>query len=345
MSRAIVIRSGCRLGVLVATLALPARAQNTGDKAAAEALFEQARALEAEKKFDEACAKFELSQQLDAGVGTLLYLADCYEQSGKLASAWATFKEAAAAARAAGETDRSNLARGLADALEPKLSKLSIGVADANAIDGFEVRRDGQLVPRGLWSVPIPVDPGKRHIEARAPGKKPWTGDAIVDHAGVIAFSVPALEADPNALKAAGPPPVPPANASPAQPSPVPPRDARTGGGTQRSIGFAVGAAGVVGLGVAALFAVKAKSKDSDASSHCPNDQCDPQGVQLGNEARSAANTATALSLGGLVALAGGIVLELTAPSSSPASAALRPIGLTADLAPGRFGVGVSRAW
>src|SRR4029078_12457123 len=77
-----------------------------GDAAAAQALFDQARQLVSEVKCSEACPKFEESQRLDPGSGTLLNLADCYERQGKLATAWTKFLEAASAGETAGKTDR-----------------------------------------------------------------------------------------------------------------------------------------------------------------------------------------------------------------------------------------------
>src|SRR3954468_2190760 len=75
-----------------------ALAQDASSQAAAQALFEQARKLMADGKFPEACPKLAESQRLDPGAGTLLNLGHCYEKSGRTASAWVTFKDAAAAA-------------------------------------------------------------------------------------------------------------------------------------------------------------------------------------------------------------------------------------------------------
>src|SRR5262245_6044422 len=85
------------------------RAQSS-DSAAAQALFDEAKALMAAGKAQEACPKFEESQRLDPGSGTLTNLAKCYEDTGRIAAAWSMYLEAASAARAAGNAERENVA-------------------------------------------------------------------------------------------------------------------------------------------------------------------------------------------------------------------------------------------
>src|SRR5438067_1140228 len=118
------------LAVTTAILFFGARAgaQSTADKAAAEALFDQGRSAMQEGDFGKACGLLERSQHIDPGIGTLLYLAECYEKSGRTASAWATFREAADAADRARETGRSKMGRDRAARLEPLRSRLTIQV-------------------------------------------------------------------------------------------------------------------------------------------------------------------------------------------------------------------------
>jgi len=91
-------RAARLLALTLACATLPSRtahAQSATDSATAESLFNEALALLERKMPAEACPKLEASQRFDPGVGTLLYLADCYQQLGRTASAWATFREAA----------------------------------------------------------------------------------------------------------------------------------------------------------------------------------------------------------------------------------------------------------
>ena len=120
------------------------------DKAAAQSLFDEGRKLMTAGKYAEACPKLAESQKLDPGVGTQFHLADCYEKMGQTASAWAGFLEAASAAKSMGQSDREKVARDRAAALAPRLSKLTITSAEATAIAGVEIKRDGTAVERAL---------------------------------------------------------------------------------------------------------------------------------------------------------------------------------------------------
>src|SRR5215470_5736089 len=127
--RAVFVPRACAVAIVLATLGSRAEAQTAADKAAAEGLFDQGRTAMKEGDFAKACGLLERSQHIDPGVGTLLYLAECYEKSGRTASAWATFREAADAADRAKESVRARTGRDRAARLEPFLSRLTIQVA------------------------------------------------------------------------------------------------------------------------------------------------------------------------------------------------------------------------
>jgi serine/threonine-protein kinase len=317
---------------VVGLVAPSARGQSSPqNKVAAEALFDTAQRLIADGKFSEACPKLEQSQKLDPGIGTLLYLADCYERSGKLASAWATFRDGASQAEAAGQSERAGAGQARAQALEPRLSKLTVKVpAKMQGIDGIELRRDDSPLPKGIWSVPMPIDGGEHVISASAPGYQPWSttvnvgaekDDAVVS----IPELVPAAAEKPDpdttpVVPAVAPVPAP-------APSPPPQRD-RTphSGTTQRTLGIVVSSVGLVGIGVGSYFGLRAISKNSDAKDVCDGTTCRSEsGVTLTDEAKDAATVSNVAFSVGFAALVGGIVLYATAPSEPVSAIHLSP--------------------
>src|SRR6516162_11727139 len=118
------------LAALASCVAVPAaaRAQSKEDIARADALFNAAKALTDAGNYADACAKFAESKRLAPGLGVTLYLADCYERIGRTASAWTEFRSAEGLARERNDK-RAEVARGRAQALEPKLNRLTVVVA------------------------------------------------------------------------------------------------------------------------------------------------------------------------------------------------------------------------
>src|SRR5258707_11130936 len=159
-------RSALLLSVIGSLVPLPAQGQSAGDKATSEALFGDGRRLMSQGNYAQACPKFEASLKLDPGVGAMLNLADCYEKNGQTASAWAEFREASSAARAAGSRDREELSRQRASALEPKLSRLTI-VAGQQSTQG---PRDGTAGGSAGSGKAMPGDPGKAALGGAGAG-------------------------------------------------------------------------------------------------------------------------------------------------------------------------------
>jgi hypothetical protein len=332
----------------------PAMAQSPTDKAAAEVLFEEGRRLMNEKRFAEACPKLADSQRLDPGVGTLLNLALCFKKNGQTASAWSTYREAAAQARAVGQSDREKLARDEAASLERTLSRLVIDVPPAVAsTPGVEIKRDGATVPQGLWGLPSPVDPGVRVLEVSAPGKKPLRIEVKVDGGAVVARAVvPTLEdaaSVPGAQAPAGAPaPAVPAGAAPT-PAPAAPPAGDSGSG-QRMIGYVVSGVGVVGLAVGGVFGAMTLSKNEQALDVCPDypeDACTADDVDRHEQFVEDAKSNRTLSyvgfgLGG-AALLGGIVLIVTAPKGAERQGT--GLRLTPHVARGELGLGMAGRW
>jgi hypothetical protein len=293
-----------------------------GSKAAAEALFEEGRALVLQKRFAEACPKLAESLRLDPGTGTHLWLADCYEKSGQTASAWAEFREAAGTASQQHDP-RAAVAQKRADELEARLTKLVIVVPPEAELPGLEIRRDGLLVPATALRIPIPVDPGVHAVAAIAPQHQSWsTTVQLPVEPGVVSLNIPTLEPEP-ALAPPAPPPEPTRSVE------THVQSDRSGSGEQdtrgqewRVTGVVVGAVGLAGLAFGAYAGLHAKSVYGDATSsgHClPDNECDPAGKQARSTAFEWATVST-VSVGvGLAAAAAGAIVFFSAPKGSSA--------------------------
>jgi hypothetical protein len=232
---------------VIALLAIAPRANAQSD-AQAERLFDEGRALMDQGRYTEACAKLLASEKAAPSGGTLLNLADCYEKDGKLASAWARFKEAAARAAAAKRPDVEAHALDRARALAPRLATITVIVPPESDIPGLVVKRDADPIDRAAWDTALPVDTGEYDVEASAPSHDTWKMHvSIATEAQRAVVSIPKL-AQPLIV---APPLEPPSS-------------------TQRTIGLAVAAGGVVAIGFGAFFGLEAKSKNDDALAHCP---------------------------------------------------------------------------
>jgi len=289
--------------LLITAAAAVAGADPPAENAAlAQALFDDAKQLMEAGSYAEACPKLEESQRLDPAPGTLFYLADCYEGLGRTASAWSIFLEVAGAARSAGRPEHEAFARERAAALEPNLSKLSV-VVPANAnVAGLRIERDGIIVGRATWGAPLPVDSGDHSVVASAPGRVPWKTTVPVPAGGAhVTITVPRL-ADLNRKKRAS------------APRPSPDTPSGTGDG-QRIAGYVVGGAGIIGLGIGTYFGVRSIQHHNDAAGHCNGRLCDPEGVELTNDAIAAGNASTVAFVTGITAVVVGVALWLTAPT------------------------------
>ena len=303
-----------------------------GDKVLAESLFQAGKSLMAEGKYDQACPKFVESQKQDPSPGTLLNLGKCHEAQGKTASAWAEYTEAAAMARAMGRAEQETAANERATALEPKLSKLKID-APPSEIAGLTVKRDGAPTGTSSLGIAIPVDPGDHAIEASAPGYKTWTGKITVGKDGdQKTIAIPALEKGEDPA-AGGAPPSTGTGSAPNEYA----ADTGGGGSSRKTIGFAVAGAGVVFIGLGAVFGLMASSQASSAEDDktlCPNKQCTKAGRDEIDGAETKALISTIGFAAGVVAVGAGVVLIVTAPKKTASAGAARYASITPAVGP-----------
>lgn len=251
-------------GLLSLTFSFGARAEET--TASAKVLFKEGRELASQGDYRAACPKFEQSLALEIGLGVQFNLADCWEHIGRNASAHRLFLGAAASAKAAGQTEREQVLRDRAAALEPRVSKLVVEVASTDP--KLTVKLDELPLETAQYGRAMAVDPGRYVVGAKAPGKRPWTQDVEVKPGQkVLTVSVPELEAEPPKLVAA--PPKQKAKAAPAQPVMPPPASA-SGDRDVSYTALGVGILGVSALGIGTYMGIKYKSLNDEAKLICP---------------------------------------------------------------------------
>jgi hypothetical protein len=292
----------------VSALSPLARAQgDANSRALAVQLFDEAEVLFSSGKTAEACPKYAESYRLDPQLGVLIYLAECYEKEGKLASAWGSFREAAEIAQKRGD-QRGAHATERAKVLEARLSYVVIQVPEASRVPGLEVLRDGAVVAPVLWGSRAAIDTGSHRLEARAPGYKAWQVELVVARDGSTeTVAVPALVAD--ASQNGG------ASGGAASTSASP-------GTSQRIAAIAVGGLGLAAVGVGGFFGLSAQSSYSDSKDDCGEaDFCTGRGKELRDSAKSKALVATIATGAGIAALATAGVLWFTAPKGNKAPA------------------------
>lgn len=320
------------LGVAVA-LALPcgssAAQTNAQQKAMAEALFEEATKLMEEGQYGAACERFDQAQRADPGVGTLLNLGRCYALTGRLASAWAIFREAASAARASGQGDRARVAEENARELRPRLSELALLVAPGQP-RGYELLLDGNLVSSVQFGLSVPVDAGQHSLLARAPGHEQWSSVLQIPGSGARkTVQVPPLLPLPTAAAPSDAAPVAlPTNLAfdgePQGAPPGPTLDPGTSGAAagQKWLGLLVGGGGLLAIGAGAAIGSHAQSVDDEAKRVCGPRGCyDRTGEQINRSARHWAIAANVSYGAGALALGTGALLYLTAHDEQPRAA------------------------
>jgi hypothetical protein len=277
------------------------------------------------------------SYRLDPEPKAALNAADCEQRLGDLVSARAHAAQGLDLTRRAGDAELTPVAEGQLASIEKRVAQLTIvetrGVVSTISIDGL------------AWdfSSPTYLNPGSHTIVAHAPGhvdrSYPVTlGDGAhmrievtvgekLDHVLVVA---PPVRHDPD-----------PTTASAERPGPAD----ETPLGTRGIAALTIGGAGLVAVTVGSVFGVNAISlnNQSNQNSHCDSTGCDSTGKALRNQALSDASASSWLVGLGLVAAAGGVVLYLTAPTTSgPSTAHVEALPL---VGPQLTGLGVRGAW
>ena len=296
--------------VLVGAVARGAHAQTR--EADAERLFREGQKLLEERRYGEACPKFEQAYKKDGALGTLLNLAFCHKEQGAIWYAWLEFREAESKATELNRADRRDFAHARLTELEKGLPRVVID--NPRKVPLTDVLVEDRRVWEAERGAVFAAEAGARKFTFRAKGKKPATllvNVARGDRAQRVA--VPELEI----LTAEDVPPptvvMSPPPEAPKRDAVAPPPAPDGGSSAQKTIGWvAVG----VGGGAAALGLVTGALA---VFGPCGRKTC-PVDERSSSSTIAAISTVSLIGAGALVAT--GLVLVLTAPASSTSASA-----------------------
>lgn len=271
--------------ILVALTAL-VRLARADDASDAEQLFKDGQGLKEAGKADAACVKFRASLDKNRNaVGTILNVALCDENAGKLASAHKLFSEAAARAREQGLDEHRKAAEEHRDKLA--LQVPHVAIAFAEQVRDMKLVVDDQIVDTSAAS-DVEIDPGTRTIVVTAPGRVAYKTSVTIQAGDHKAVAIPRLA------------------------TPV--------SGGRRSVGkvLTYSGAGVVVAGIAVGLYARHKY-NSEFPDHCSDQtsdhpMCDPTGYAATQSAKTLGWVGTGVGAAGLVTVGIGVFLWFTAP-------------------------------
>lgn len=173
----------------------------TAARSEAARVFDEGRAAMKANDLGRACPLLEKSLTLEPALGTLLNLATCFEQQGKMASAWVRFNEATSWAQRTHESKREAFATERATALKPRVSWLSL---TSTSLAQVKVDAVALTVSPGV-PVSVPLDVGLHLVTREQAGFTPWMTQVQVEREGTTS-TVQLPELAPTDLP--GPPPM-----------------------------------------------------------------------------------------------------------------------------------------
>jgi hypothetical protein len=352
-------RSGPALfgATVLLTLVAPVAAQSTADKALAEALFQDGRALLSAGKISDACGKFLESERIEPKLGTLLNLAACHEAQGKTASAWAEFAQAVARAQQAHQPEREAFAREHRANLARRLSMLNLCWEKPEARE--TVQLDGLLLKGEAIGTPFPVDPGEHGVVASAPGRDSWHRKFIIEAGpSSLSLTIPELSTAPTPEEADEPAPAPvpvaataspvsssehgaPASDGVARPRPTSPEPHAMS--TAHVAGLLTGGVALLAGGLGAYYGVRALDAKSAAEKECTGAACSATGLALHDDVKRYANVSTVSFAAGALSL--GASIYLLTRRDAPPKGAHGPVAVDMAAGAGNIGGALRIAW
>lgn len=274
----------------------------------------------------DAIVKFQESQRLDAASGTALNLAYCQARLGRIATAWLAYRQAITLAQAQNKPEHERIARTEAEKLEPDLPRLTLLVPKGAARPTIEL--DGEPLPADMWSVPIPIDPGKHDIVVSVNDAHVWQTTVTMVRRQHATVEVP-----PAKVEIASPPADRGASAGSATSqgdavaSRTPSRETEAQGARdpKRTWAIVLGAVGSAAVVTGVVLFASARLEYDGVGDHCTGNACDDEGYSARTSAASRAKVSYLVLAGGGALLGASVVLFVASGHGSATSMSAGP--------------------
>ena len=309
MTRTKPLARSLALGTIALGLAVGGAAPAYADKA--DLMFKKGKKLLAERKYAEACGVFAEVDGMDPGVGAKLNVARCFEEWGKLGTAWRWYSDAEKMAAEAADPRAAKI-KDLAEELDVSVPRVTILVpkgADPDIV--ATITLDGEPFEASRIGEEQRVDPGPHMIEFTVSGE---TQRKMVplERGGSSELT---LEIPKGTGKKKTRVDEDGGDEDTEEDDPSAPRPGRT----QRILGLSLVGGGVAAGVVAGVLTLGARNKYRDAlDNYCMSDamMCDDRGLEITGDARSRANLATVVTVIGGALVIGGIVMYVLVPDA-----------------------------
>ncbi len=312
----------------------PLLAEPGVDRAQARAHFDRGVALAKQHQYRDALAAFQLAYEAFPNYGALYNIAQAQILLDHPSAAIVTLERYLTDGGAQIEASRRREVEATLSRLRDKTATITLSVEPSGAL----VTLDGEPIGRAPIASPIRVDPGPHLLEATL--ESGAARELTLEIAARQALSAHLdLRTEPSAAAAAAPPgasatPAPAPTARPVaqprplqQPSPTPRPVRPTDHGTQRTLGYAIGAVGVALSGVALGHYLWNRGRYDDWQARSndyyrdPTDQHRESANALARSIPAASVVTVGLAIGAGVGLGTGTVLVLTSGSGHSSAA------------------------
>ena len=293
------LRLASALACVVLAFATEVRA---ADDVNAEVAFDAGLRALADGDVDRACPLFARAVELSPKrpIGGLMKLGECYERSGKTASAWSAYREAFGLSQNAEDARRALAEEGV-KRLEEVLQRVTLELDPALvAREGLVIKLGDRVLPNELLGLPIPVDPGATTLRIELPGVKPrLLAITLPPPGGTVEIKVTTWTEEP-------------LNAGPVEElAPPTSESSRFGGLGWAGVGVGGGGAALLAVSLGMVLAADNAYEDAlaDERHECEAGVCNEAGKSAVGDARATGDAATGVFVAGAVLTGVGLTM------------------------------------